>query len=892
MEEPYKIITVTDLEPGDHLCCLYESEEEHRALLTPFLRQGLERNQKVLYIVDARTAEDILDYLRDDGVDVQPYIDSGQLGILTIKDAYMKEGVFDPDGMIRLLRQETERALSEGYSALRVTGEMTWALKGLPGSERLMEYEAKLNRFFQGSACLAICQYDRRRFPPDMLLDVLTTHPIAVLGTEIQENFYYIHPDEYLSNELPQSTLDHWIANLKEKKASKNALEHLLEEQHNHEVELEMQNRELREAQQELEESRNRYADLYDFAPVGYVSLDNMGVIQQINLTGSAMIGIERERLIGMPFSRYVQPEDREVFLEHMRRGERSEDTVTTELRLNARGKPSMDVELSSLPSKNRPGSSAVYRTVITDITERKRAEEALSENEEKYRLIVDNAQEGIWTIDSKANTSYANQRMADMLGYSVEEMLGRSLFDFMDEEARKAAEYNLERRRKGIREQHDFEFIRKDGLRIYTSLETSPVLDEEGNFIAAIALVADITERKLAEDELLETRNYLDKLIRYANAPIIVWDPYGQITRFNRAFEVLTGYASEEVMGRDLDILFPQSSRVDSLDKITRALAGEYLESVEIPILRKDGEVRIALWNSANIYDADGSNLLATIAQGNDITRRKRAEEELEEYKEHLEELVEERTLNLERINLQLQQEISRRKNKEDQLRITANQLRALAAHLESVREEEKRRIALEVHDSLGQALTGLKINLTLLRKRMAGDKALDESIEAMSDLVDNTIQSVRDISTDLRPGIIDDLGLIATLEWQLKKFEEMTGIECSLVSSMEDGHLDKDLSIALFRISQEALTNIARHAEANRVNIVLAEEDGSLVMKVSDDGRGVTEGEISSATSVGILGMRERTFAFGGDMDIRGEKGRGTMLTIRIPFGRHEAS
>jgi len=179
MTSAHTLRMIRDLKPADHLCCLYETEEEHRALLAPYLRQGLEMDEKVLYIVDAHTAETVLKYLRDDGVKVEPYLTDGQLSILTASDAYMRDRVFNPDRMIDLLRSETERALAQGYSALRVTGEMTWALRGLPGSERLIEYEAKLNRFLPGSKCLALCQYDRQRFQPDVLLDVLATHYVA-----------------------------------------------------------------------------------------------------------------------------------------------------------------------------------------------------------------------------------------------------------------------------------------------------------------------------------------------------------------------------------------------------------------------------------------------------------------------------------------------------------------------------------------------------------------------------------------------------------------------------------------------------------------------------------------------------------------------------------------
>ncbi len=231
MKPTYLLRTLAGLEPGDHLCCIYEAEEEHRALLTPFLRHGLERDQKVIYIVDARTAEAVLGYLREDGMAAEPNLESGQLSIIGVKDAYMKEGVFDPDGMIALLRSETALALSEGYDALRVTGEMTWALHGLPGSNRLIEYEARLNEFLPGSKCLAICQYDRRRFDPALLLDVLSTHPIAIIGTQVFDNFYYLPPGEFLGPEPAKARLNRQLRNLAERKRA--------------EADIERQNREL-----------------------------------------------------------------------------------------------------------------------------------------------------------------------------------------------------------------------------------------------------------------------------------------------------------------------------------------------------------------------------------------------------------------------------------------------------------------------------------------------------------------------------------------------------------------------------------------------------------------------------------------------------------------------
>ncbi len=154
------LFLMKDLGPGSHLCWIYETEEEHQAVLRPFLHRGLELGEKVLYIADTRADKVIMGYLQADGLDGESYVTSGQLSILSAKDAYVRNGVFDPDDMIGLLRMESERALVEGYPALRVTGEMSWALQGLPGSERLIEYEAKLSEFFPGSKCLTICQYE------------------------------------------------------------------------------------------------------------------------------------------------------------------------------------------------------------------------------------------------------------------------------------------------------------------------------------------------------------------------------------------------------------------------------------------------------------------------------------------------------------------------------------------------------------------------------------------------------------------------------------------------------------------------------------------------------------------------------------------------------------
>ncbi|OGV18935.1 MAG: hypothetical protein A2X47_04425 [Lentisphaerae bacterium GWF2_38_69] len=212
--EEIRIQTVSDLKAGDHLCQIYRTEREHKNFINEYLISGLLQNEKVLYIIDIHTKETILGYLKEKNFDPSPYLSSGQLAFFTHKESYTKEGDFDPDRMIKLLDSETNKAINEGYPALRVTGEMTWSQKGIKGSEKLLEYEAKLNNFFPDSKALAICQYDKRKFPPDILMGVLNTHPIAVIGTEIITNPFYIPTASFLNNERSQATLDGWLTNL------------------------------------------------------------------------------------------------------------------------------------------------------------------------------------------------------------------------------------------------------------------------------------------------------------------------------------------------------------------------------------------------------------------------------------------------------------------------------------------------------------------------------------------------------------------------------------------------------------------------------------------------------------------------------------------------------
>ncbi|MGE0548131.1 MAG: MEDS domain-containing protein [Kofleriaceae bacterium] len=213
--------SIERMHPGDHYCGIFRTDDDHRAIIVDFIRSGIERNEKMLYIVNVTSVEQLKATLSAAGIDVEGLLAKGQLVIVTAKDAYLKGGQFDPDRMLQSLEEETDKALAEGYSALRGTGEMTWALAGEPGSERLVEYESRVNEFAKTHKFYGLCQYDRRRFDAEMLLDILHTHPNVLFGREGFDNsqMYFVPPAAFMGRDRQSATLDTWLKNLSVKGA-------------------------------------------------------------------------------------------------------------------------------------------------------------------------------------------------------------------------------------------------------------------------------------------------------------------------------------------------------------------------------------------------------------------------------------------------------------------------------------------------------------------------------------------------------------------------------------------------------------------------------------------------------------------------------------------------
>jgi two-component system, NarL family, sensor histidine kinase UhpB len=345
---------------------------------------------------------------------------------------------------------------------------------------------------------------------------------------------------------------------------------------------------------------------------------------------------------------------------------------------------------------------------------------------------------------------------------------------------------------------------------------------------------------RQQAEDSLRLSELRYRTLVEQASDGIIVSDYQGKILEVNTYACVMLGYSRDALSRLKMtDIFFPDDIDVSQL-RYEEAMRGHTLIN-ERKMKRRDGSAIIVETSSKMLPDGRFQAIIR------DITERKKYEEDL---------------------------------------KFSRFQLRHLAAHLQTVREEERAGISREIHDELGQTLTGLKMEITWIGKRMEQkDDAVSEKIHRMINEIDNTIKTVRRLSAELRPGILDDMGLTAALEWYAQEFEKKSGITVHF-RELQHAEPDKTQTTGLFRIFQELMTNIARHADARTVNCALSVSGENFVLEVEDDGRGFNTEQKKDRITLGILGMKERALAMNGLFHIDSAEGKGTRVRVEVPF------
>jgi len=624
---------------------------------------------------------------------------------------------------------------------------------------------------------------------------------------------------------------------------SSRSAEEILHELQVHQIELEMQNEELRDARINLEESRDRYVDLYDFAPNGYLTLNQDGKILEINLTGATLLGVERSKLLHRFFASFVAQEDRGRWFLKMSQALKCEDKLDCELTVQRSDGSSIYAKLNCL-RLSRCAQESV-RIMLTDISEQKQAEEVLRKSLEEVEDLYNKAACGYHSLDKEGIVRRMNDTELAWMGYTRDEVIGKMKWtEFQPPDGvQHDPESFPQLMEMGIINDIECELTRKDGTVFMGLLNATAIYDPMGNFVMNRSTLVDITQRKQAEQALHQSNLNLTAILD--NSPYMIWlkDNDGRYIEVNNVFahyahletqkqiigktdyELWSTELAEKYRANDMEVM---AARQQQRRFEEQAFDGTKLHWVET-------------FKSA-VIDGNG-NVAGTSGFSRDISERKAAEQ----------------------------------------------QLQNLAIYLQNVREEEKASIARELHDDLGGTMNALKITIHQLNSELSENndaRILHEQVEIMSQMINDAAGITRNIISGLRPTILDDFGLLAAIEWQTAQFHKLTGIEYLVNCIGDKGNLDKLHSIAIFRILQEALTNVTKHSGASRVEIEYHHSDSEVLLTVSDNGQGLSEVGADKFGAFGMIGMKERAKQRGGSIRFDTPPNGGLCIMVAFPI------
>jgi PAS domain S-box-containing protein len=593
----------------------------------------------------------------------------------------------------------------------------------------------------------------------------------------------------------------------------------------------------LKQAESALRDSEEKYRTLVDNALVGVYKTNLKGDFLFVNEALARIIEFDspEEMTAESVPKRYKDPKDREVLIGKLRGNNKVENF---EVDLLTKTGETRNVLLSATLEGD------TISGMIMDITERKKAENALKESEERFRSLTEAAYEGI-VFHKEGILLIANDQISMMFGYELDELLGKNIVQILV--APEAREFMKEQIANGKPGPYESIGVKKDGTRFPMEIRARQA-ELKGQNIR-VATVLDITERKRAEEALRESEGKLNAMLQSIGDHMSMIDKNLNIIWANDIARKIFG---DEIIGKKCyEVYHRRKKPCEPYPCLTlKAFQDEKVHEHEVQIIGKTAEITY-FHCTANVALRDKEGKPAAVIEiSRNITERKQAEEELK--KSH-------------------------------------KQLRAIAARITEVEETERRRITQELHDYVGQNLTALDINLNILPSLLSvkSKTGISNRLEDMHKLLGDTVKKIRDVMAALRPSVLDDYGLMAALRWYSEQFSNRTGITTVVQGKELKPRMPSIVETTLFRIAQESLTNVSKHAQASKVIVKLTKKDNLVQLSIADDGIGFDPEKIQRLKEKyvwGLISMKERAVAMGGELYVKSKPGKGTTIIVEI--------
>ncbi|NMG74000.1 PAS domain-containing protein [Aromatoleum diolicum] len=654
----------------------------------------------------------------------------------------------------------------------------------------------------------------------------------------------------------------------------------LLHELRVHQVELERQNEALHNVRLSLEDARDRYVDLFEFAPVGYLTLTRQGTIDEINLTGTNLLGAERKQVLGRRFAHFVLPEDRDrwhVYLVDVAKHSGSRDC---ELRLLRGEGACFYARLNGIGVTSTADRIAV-RITLTDISEQKRME-ALNESELRLRMAMQAMSGGIYDWDRRTGSLYWSSDLSQVCGIAPRDFRPDRRWwrqRVHPEDLRLIRPVIVSALKTRTNQfQVEYRIRHEDGRWGYVADRGQIVRDATGRVVRVVGAMTDITASKHAEAALLRLNDALEEKVVERTAEVEARSQaLAEAERFARA--------TIDSLSSSLCVLDEQG-RIIATNRTWR----EWAIGTGDRVARARGcqdcratPFRIPCWSAetaTSVHDAI-QDLLARKRRTFSLEYECRAPAGSSWFEMHVTRFPGDGAVRL----VVTHDEISERKRAAEDQKRTAERIKQLGLHLETLREQQSAMIARELHDELGATLTMLKLGLATTAEEVASSEPLHTKLYGLLEQADAALRVVKRVSSSLRPATLDTLGLIATIRWYVTQFSRNTGI-ATVLRLPEYVRLSQLGNTTVFRIIQEGLTNVAKHSGASKVTINARKHDGALIVRLVDNGSGITESDLQRPDSFGLMGMRERAEHLGGTLSIGSGPDKGTQLMLRIPL------